>query len=236
MRSLSIILGAFLFFSSLVYGTPVDLESRGYLDRKYGYDNIPYTDFGASVKFKNKSSAVILKKGVMFSSASRTDHSIGNHQWHYLSLTLQFYNVGIPSLNIIIEPYTELNTIEGNNFNLKSDQALQSFSVGYKDLYVERGKWTNGDFYTDLRYSSYIIPKYRLKGHVTCSYLGVRGASNMSTMFRESFNFLECGISYSNLVGLNKNLDFATKLGTAVRTKEHTSDVTYSISIGLIAK
>ena len=240
MKKFTIVLCIIPIFSSISMAEPIysilSMDTRGYTERAVGYDGIPYTEFGANVRIRNGNSQVSFKKGVVFSPAKKDDWAIGNHQWYYTGMDLLFYDVVFKDLNVSAEIFTEINPIEGNDFGYTKQKSSQSVGLSYKGISIKRGKWTNGDFYTDIGVKRNITETASIHGLV--SFVGERGKSSISPLSNDRLNFIELGASKWLLLSVSKNLDFSLKGGLNLRQYffEDRSDLSYVFSIGFLAR
>lgn len=219
----------------------VQLDTRGFIERSTGYDGLPYTDFGANIKLDNGPSSVSIKRGVVFSPATRGSLAIGNHQWYYTGIYIGFRDVGTKGLAVSLEPFTEINPIEGNDFGFTKQSSVQSIGLSYSGYSFRRGKWTNGDFYTNIGYSTpYFSGKgfSDLKAHASLAFLGQRGRSDLLSFNTEDFNYAEIGIMHWMGCSLSEGLNFGfrNELNLRKYSGNRGPEVSYAFSIGLIAR
>lgn len=216
----------------------ISVESRVYLERFVSQDKYPFTDFGAAVKLQNSGSSITFRKGTVFSPFDQGALDIGNHQWNYDGLNFAFYDVFVKGMSLSVEVLTSVEPFEGNDFNLKKSYN-QGLGVFFKGFSANRGKWVNGDGYTNLGYDKK-IKNLPVIGDISASGKMSFRASRylINSQYVGNLNYLECGVSHWSYKKLNDNLELAIKGRISYRRyfEEPGSNIYYTVSIGLVAK
>jgi hypothetical protein len=215
----------FLLFGGSVYS----FENRIFSERIKQFDGFYYTDLGHYACFENKSSSLKLKNGVMFSSLKEPMET-GNHEWFYTTLSPSFKITDIFSVYF---DFTTITPFEGNDFGIEMQKSYQMLGFSIGSFSFDKTKWTNGNFYTQIKYTFDILDFNCFNSYV---YEGERGYSTFVNYSNDKLIFSDLNISKWIAIPLNKNLDLCAKLQITPRYSFTNSDivVNYGASLGLI--